>query len=276
LTIGSQGTIKANGNKAVCSSATCGGGGSGGSIYVEITNLISQTTSLTASAKAGSAPAVASETAENGSINADGITIGNGDQLQSNGGSGITSSAVNNSTSSSNAASNSSSTSSSNIDSISDFISNITPVSGATSDTSNNIVPFNGGATSGTVNNVTPGGGGRISVVGSQLEEIVSPELYSIDVYKYIVGVTSTIAEPPVPPLPSITASTSATVTNTATVVAHLTATPTATVTASPTILSAGEFIVSGIKSGVSFALTIIIVVLVGGVIIFKIMTAKD
>lgn len=86
LTIGGEGAIKANGIAATCKSASCGGGGSGGSVFVEITNKNAQTTALTANAKAGVVPIVAADIAEDGSVNNDGIAVGFGPILQAKGG----------------------------------------------------------------------------------------------------------------------------------------------------------------------------------------------
>lgn len=113
----------------------------------------------------------------------------------------------------------------------------------------------------------------------------ISPELLSITSYKITGGgtaqttvanppipeitVTSTVANPPMPgaPTPVVTA----TVAKTVPPVIQITPTPTATATA----IAATEFIVSGIKSGVSFYAIVIAVVLIGGVIIFRIVTAS-
>ena len=97
------------------------------------------------------------------------------------------------------------------------------------------------------------------------------------------------IAEPPVPPpppppVPSKPATKTIVSTASPTATASKTTTPAAiyaVATPTPTIITvqnipAGEFIVSGIQSGISFILTIIIVVLVGSVIVFRIITAKD
>lgn len=88
------------------------------------------------------------------------------------------------------------------------------------------------------------------------------------------ISTTSTVANPPIPGTPTPVATATATVIKTAPPVIQITATPATVATAAAA--TATEFIVSGIKSGVSFYAIVIAVVLIGGVIIFRIVTAKE
>lgn len=86
---------------------------------------------------------------------------------------------------------------------------------------------------------------------------------------------TNVTETPTATPNPTVTAYTTMTAVKTAPPVIQITATPVIVPISAPSS-PATEYIVSGITSGIPFALTIIVVILIGGVIIFRIITKKD